>query len=84
MIEPEVTKQDVTKQDVDEAIACFRKITRLAKSSTLFAKSISTKIELEHEDSSKGISFLELKNNVMLNYLMNLSHLMQRKVRGQP
>lgn len=73
---------EVTKEMVDESIACFRNIARLARKASEFARSVSTKIEIEHDDSSHGISFLEFKNRILLAYLQNEVQVMRRKVCG--
>lgn len=69
----------VTEKDLNDTIECLKSICKLSHSSTEFIK--STRLELENKQNSdnSSLSFLELKNHVMMNYLSNLVQIMIKK-----
>lgn len=79
----QVKAPEITKELIDESISCLRTISRLTRQATEFARSIAAQIKTDQDDSSRGISFLELKNRYLLSYLQNEVQVMRNKVNGR-
>ena len=77
-------QNEISEKELNETIECLKSICKLSHSSTQFIKSTRQELESREDDEDKtSLSFLELKNHVMMNYLTNLVQIMIRKTSAQ-
>jgi len=69
------TDQDLHKEVIEA-------VTKDAKAATASVEALINKIK-SGPDTTKGISFLQMKNSLLLEYISNLSYLMLRKTYGK-
>ncbi|XP_072013779.1 neuroguidin-like [Amphiura filiformis] len=74
----------VRKQDVSKLVGILHSISSQTSQVTNQIQSILKQIQDGDISTNKGISFLEVKYQMMLSYLTNLTYLMLQKVKGQP
>lgn len=76
----EFKEADTNQTELTDAIECLKSICKLAHSSTEFIKQSRQELESDQDNrDNSGLSFLELKNHVMMNYLSNLVQIMIKK-----
>ncbi|KAK7114115.1 neuroguidin-like [Littorina saxatilis] len=68
------------KEDLGEL---FLKIKKSATDTLETVKSVADHDAIKHDLNAKGISLLEVKNQLMLQYMLDLTLVMSRKVSGQ-
>lgn len=73
----------VTSEDMSEAFQLLGEIKNKSAEVNNHLSSITRSIENGDIMTTKGISFLEMKNQMLLSYLVNLSHLMCDKIHGK-
>lgn len=73
--------QEVAGQkELNDTIECLKSICKLSHSSTEFVRLRREELEESRSDGdNSSLSFLELKNHVMMNYLSNLVQIMVKK-----
>lgn len=75
--------QEISQKDLDDTIECLKSICKLSHSSTEFLKLRRQELESSPAGDGSSLSFLELKNQVMMNYLSNLVQIMVKKTSVQ-
>lgn len=68
--------------DVKKAVSLLNEMRHKCEDVTSHINNLVTKIEDGSLDTSKGISFLDVKYQLLLQYITDLSYVMLRKVRG--
>jgi U3 small nucleolar ribonucleoprotein protein LCP5 len=74
--------EEIIKEDTPTVVTTLQDLKTHLDMSSAVSKGLATKIEGSEMKTSKGISFLETKNQLMLSYLMNLTYVMLRKTSG--
>lgn len=69
--------------DVEKAISFLKDVRHKCEDVTSHIKNIVNKVENGDLNTSKGISFLEVKYQLLLSYLTNLTYVMLKKTHGQ-
>lgn len=73
----------VDPEDVPKATKLYTDIANQVATVTDFLQSILKKVKNGEVETRKGISFLEIKHQLLLSYLTNLAYLMLRKSEGK-
>lgn len=76
-------QEQVGQKELDDTIECLKSICKLSHSSTEFLKLRREELESSADGDGSSLSFLELKNHVMMNYLSNLVQIMVKKTGAQ-
>uniref|UniRef100_S4RIA6 Neuroguidin n=1 Tax=Petromyzon marinus TaxID=7757 RepID=S4RIA6_PETMA len=70
-------------KDVKEALSLLKSLKEQVTSVTSHIQGLRNKCTSEDFDMSKGLSLLDVKNQMLLTYLMDLTFVMLKKVEGQ-
>ena len=76
-------QETAAQKELNETIECLKSICKLSHSSTEFVRLQRQELESSSTGDSSSLSFLELKNHVMMNYLSNLVQIMVKKASVQ-
>ncbi|XP_053401875.1 neuroguidin-like [Mercenaria mercenaria] len=69
--------------DVEKAVSLLKDVRHKCEDVTSHINNLVTKAENGDLNTSKGISFLEVKYQLLLSYLTNLTYVMLKKTHGQ-
>ncbi|XP_055943389.1 neuroguidin-like [Argiope bruennichi] len=78
-----IDADDISNDDVEETIRLLKEIPILASGVSDTIQRLLTRIQKDELPTEKGLSFLDLKNHTFLNYVMNVTYLMQQKISGK-
>ncbi|XP_023229045.1 neuroguidin-like [Centruroides sculpturatus] len=78
-----VTPENIVARDLPEALASFKEITEQANNVRITVETLLKRIEDNEFKTEKGNSFLELKNQMLLSYLINLTYIIHNKAIGK-
>lgn len=73
----------ITQDDVHTATKLLGEMNQVASQACGNIRNLREQVENGEINTAKGVSFLEVKNQLMLGYLSNLTHLMTQKVKGK-
>merc|ERR1712048_1341523 len=71
------------KKDIPELLNCLKEIEKQASEVSSHIQSFNKQVESKEISTDGGISFLDIKNQLLLEYLMNLSYIVLMKVSGR-
>lgn len=71
------------EESLEKACSLLKDIGDKCKDATSHVKALCKKAENGDFNTSKGISFLEVKYQLLLSYLINLTYVMLKKARGE-
>ncbi|PIK58073.1 putative neuroguidin isoform X2 [Apostichopus japonicus] len=74
---------NVSSDDLSKVSSLFKGISNQVSAVTDFIQSILKKVENGESKTSKGISFLDVKYQLLLSYVIDLTHLMLMKSEGK-
>lgn len=73
----------INHDDVSTASRLLGELNQVASQACGNIRSLRERVESGEVNTTKGVSFLEVKNQLMLGYLTNLTHVMTHKVKGK-
>ncbi|CAH1779135.1 unnamed protein product [Owenia fusiformis] len=74
--------EKVINEDVPKAFGLFRDLVTNASDLTSNVEALTNKVKEGAISTSQGLSFLEVKYQMLLSYLVNVTHLMVHKCQG--
>uniref|UniRef100_A0A096M6B7 Neuroguidin, EIF4E binding protein n=1 Tax=Poecilia formosa TaxID=48698 RepID=A0A096M6B7_POEFO len=74
--------QDLIESDLPKAVQLLNNLTEQVVSVTSYVQELLTKVKNGVFNTSKGLSFLDLRYNLLLFYLQDLTHLISIKAEG--
>ncbi|KAL3860671.1 hypothetical protein ACJMK2_010765 [Sinanodonta woodiana] len=78
-----VPAHDVNEGDLLKTIQLFKEVQEKIQDANTHIQTLCQRAETGEFATSKGISFLEVKYQLLLSYLMNLSYIMVKKTGGK-
>uniref|UniRef100_A0A0K8RSL5 Neuroguidin-like n=2 Tax=Crotalus TaxID=8728 RepID=A0A0K8RSL5_CROHD len=75
--------RDIVEADLPAALTLFKSLQEQVVAVTQHVQSLARKIRAGEYPTEKGLSFLEVKDHLLLLYLQDLSHLMLEKTSGR-
>ncbi|GIY85814.1 neuroguidin-A [Caerostris darwini] len=72
----------INNEDVKETLKLVKELAPQAASVNDLIQNVIRKIKNDELPIEKGLSFLELRNHMFLNYAMNLTHVIKKKLLG--
>lgn len=79
----DVVSENMIASDLPEALASYKELGQQANNICTSIELLLKKIQNNEFDTAKGNSFLELKYQMLLSYLINLTYLIHRKATGK-
>ncbi|KAG8176310.1 hypothetical protein JTE90_008364 [Oedothorax gibbosus] len=79
----DVNPSDLNLEDVQEALKLVKEVPTLATNVSQTVQNILEKFQNNELETDKGLSFLDLKNHALLNYVMNLTYIILQKLTGK-
>lgn len=84
IIMSEVTLSERYEKELPEFLAYLKDVKEKASGVSAAVESLLSRVKNKRElNTAAGLSFLEVKNHVMLSYLLDLTHIVWRKVSGK-
>lgn len=81
--EPQQYLENVVAADLPVAVSALTDIKNAVTQVNQMVENILTRVKNNEFDAKEGMSFLDVKNNLLLSYLMNLGLCALRKVSGE-
>ncbi|XP_035216278.1 S-methyl-5'-thioadenosine phosphorylase-like isoform X2 [Stegodyphus dumicola] len=75
--------EDISFEDVEETIKLIKEVPQLAGNVSDTVQNVLKRMKNNELETHKGISFLDLKNQIMLSYVTNLSYIVMKKLQGE-
>ncbi|KAM4809741.1 neuroguidin [Rhinophrynus dorsalis] len=75
--------EDIVSRDLPASISLLKNLHDQVTTVTAHVQSLTQKVRSGMYPTEKGLSFLELKNQLLLMYLLDLTHLMAEKTQGR-
>jgi len=73
----------ISEEDISTTKAIFEEISHRAKDCCALVAALTEKVKRKEMSTAKGISFLEMKNHLLLQYLLGLGGVVMTKVAGK-
>jgi len=81
-MEPDIQGERIIK-DLPKALAFYKEVKDNSDILTTSVKALLNRVKSGEFNTSQGISFLELKCHMLLNYMINTSYISLQKMRGK-
>ncbi|KFM80221.1 Neuroguidin-A, partial [Stegodyphus mimosarum] len=75
--------EDISSEDVEETIQLIKEVPQLAGNVSDTVQNVLKRMKNNELETHKGISFLDLKNQIMLSYVTNLTFIVMKKLQGK-